>query len=420
MGRIFVTGLGFTTSIGNDKPAVAESLRQMRSGIEHCPAIAEAPGSPVKVLGTLKGFQTNSFDPEDWIYPDNYKIRRDVLRGMSPHVLFAYCSMVQAIEDAGLTPEAIAHDNATGLFTGSAGSAIFTYEQIRRMSDLGANRVSPLGVVASSVGTLSYNLVAGFKITGSSCGFASACATSGHALGFAYNELQAGRQKRIFVVGAEDNNHQTILGFTAMRALSTNPDPACASRPFDAGRDGFVGTGGAAVVLLETEEAAAERGATPYAEFLGWGQASDGYNVAISHPEGDGLARAMELALASSGKTAADVSYVNAHATSTPIGDVSEIRALKRVFGNQGGPAISSTKALTGHGLSLASAMEAGFTVLGMREGFTPGSANISELDKEAEGLNIIRETRPEAPQVALSNSSGFGGANVCLCFGQV
>jgi 3-oxoacyl-[acyl-carrier-protein] synthase-1 len=194
-------------------------------------------------------------------------------------------------------------------------------------------------------------------------------------------------------------------------------DPALASRPFDAARDGFVGTGGATVIVLESEAEIARRGVTPYCELLGWGQASDGYNVAISHPNGDGLKAAMENAFQATKIAPADVDYVNAHATSTLIGDISEARALKAVFLGNGaaGPAISSTKALTGHGLSLAGAMETAFTALAMREGFMPGSAHISRLDPECEGLRVLRETDPQAPRIALKNSSGFGGANVAL-----
>jgi 3-oxoacyl-[acyl-carrier-protein] synthase-1 len=210
----------------------------------------------------------------------------------------------------------------------------------------------------------------------------------------------------------------SILPFAGMRALSLQKDPALASRPFDAARDGFVGTGGGVVLVLETEDEVARRGAKVYCEVAGWGQASDGHNVAISHPEGHGLRAAVELAFRSSGVTAEEVDYINAHATSTPIGDISEVRALKALFKTPAArPAISSTKALTGHGLSLAGAMESAFCALAIKEGFMPGSAHISQLDPECEGLNIIRSTLPAQPNVVLNNSSGFGGANVSLVF---
>ena len=201
-----------------------------------------------------------------------------------------------------------------------------------------------------------------------------------------------------------------------MRALSLNTDPETASRPFDVARDGFVGTGGATVLVLESEDEVARRGVRPYAEFVAWGQASDGHNVAISHPEGEGLRRAMAQALRAAKIEPGEVDYINAHATSTPIGDLSEARALRRIFSDHGAhPAISSTKALTGHGLSLAGAMETGFCALAMRDGFMPGSAHIAQLDPALGDLNILRETVEMRPRVVLNNSSGFGGANVSI-----
>jgi 3-oxoacyl-[acyl-carrier-protein] synthase-1 len=233
-------------------------------------------------------------------------------------------------------------------------------------------------------------------------------------VGFAYDEIALGRQKRMFVAGAEDGNVESILPFAGMRALSLQANPDLASRPFDIGRDGFVGTGGAAVLVLESDEEVERRGIRVYGEIAGWGQASDGYNVAISHPEGEGLRVAMENALRRAGVESEAVEYVNAHATSTPIGDISEARALKAVFPNGATrPAVSSTKALTGHGLSLAGAMETAFCAVALREGFIPGSAHIVNLDPACEGLNIIRATLPQPPHVVLNNSSGFGGANV-------
>ena len=290
-----------------------------------------------------------------------------------------------------------------------------------RMMKLGVARCSPLGIVASIVGTLNFNLVASLRIQGASCGFSSACASSAHALAYAFDDISLGRQRRMFVVGAEDGNVDAILPFAGMRTLSLQTNPDLASRPFDAARDGFVGTGGSTVLILESEDEIARRGVAPYAEVLGWGQASDGYNVAISHPDGSGARSAMTRALAASRLDPGEVDYVNAHATSTIIGDVSEARALRAVFQDGGlRPAVSSTKALTGHGLSLAGAMESGFCALAMRDGFTPGSAHISRLDPECSNLNIIRSTLPTPPGVVLKNSSGFGGANVALLFRRI
>lgn len=211
-----------------------------------------------------------------------------------------------------------------------------------------------------------------------------------------------------------------ILPFASMRALSLSTNPDAASRPFDTGRDGFVGTGGGVVLVLETEDEVMRRGAKPYCEVVGWGQASDGHNVAISHPEGHGLRAAMENALKATRTAPEAIGYVNAHATSTPIGDASEVKALKAVFpGTSMRPAVSSTKALTGHGLSLAGAMESGFCALALRDGFIPGSAGITQLDLVCEGLNIIRSTLPSQAGMAMNNVSGFGGANVSLIFRQ-
>ena len=414
MPTVFITGLGFVTSIGNDASAVAASLREMRHGFETYPPF-QKPEIACKVIGTIKGFNTDSTDPEDWTWPAGYDIKRETIRSMAPHGLFAHCAFLQAIADARLG-EADISNRGTGLFAASGGSPMLTYYHHERMLKLGPARCSPLGIVASIVGTLNFNLVAAFKIQGASCGFSSACASSAHALAFAFEEIRLGRQKRMFVAGGEDGNRDAILPFAGMRTLSLQTDPALASRPFDVARDGFVGTGGGAVLVLEGEDEVARRGVRPYCELAGWGQASDGYNVAISHPDGAGSQAAMENAFASSGIAPAEVDYVNAHATSTLIGDISEARALRSVFGEMGvRPAISSTKALTGHGLSLAGAMETGFCALTFREGFVPGSAHITNLDPACEGLNIIRSTVKGPPRVALKNSSGFGGANVAL-----
>ncbi|MEZ5277516.1 MAG: beta-ketoacyl-[acyl-carrier-protein] synthase family protein [Opitutaceae bacterium] len=412
--RVYVTGLGFISSIGNDAGQVAENLRHLRHGIEHYPPFDQAD-IPISVLGTIKGFDVDSVDFEDWSYPDRYRIKREILRGLAPHGVYAYCGLLQALDDAGLSREDISNP-MTGLYAASAGSPFLMKRNFERMDAVGVMRCPPTGIVASIAGTLNFNLVAAFGIRGVSCGFSSACASSGHGIGFAVEDIRAGRQNRIIVVGAEDCNRDSILPFAGMRALSLEADPDKASRPFDLNRSGFVGTGGACVMILESEEEMERRKAEPYVELTGWGQASDGHNVAISHPDGIGLRDAMNLALKDAGIGPADIDYINAHATSTPIGDVSELRAIKAVFGvGAGRPAISSTKALTGHGLSLSSVLEAGFTALAMRRGFTIGSAHIEEPDPECDGLEILRTTREPGPRTALCNSSGFGGSNVVL-----
>jgi 3-oxoacyl-[acyl-carrier-protein] synthase I len=414
MPRVFITGLGFVTSIGNDAATVTRNLRELRHGFELYPAF-QKPEIPCKVVGTIKEFNTDSADPEDWTFPARYRIKRELLRSMAPNGLYAHCAMLQAVEDARLT-DADVSNVGTGLYAASGGSPFLTHYHHERLLKVGVMRCSPLGIVASIVGTLNFNLVAAFKILGSSCGFSSACASSAHGLGFAFDDIALGRQKRMFVVGAEDGNYDAILPFAGMRTLSLQTDPNLASRPFDAARDGFVGTGGGTVVVLESEDEVARRGVKPYAEVLGWGQASDGYNVAISHPDGNGSATAMTNALRASHVAPTEIDYVNAHATSTLIGDISEARALRAVFGDGvARPRVSSTKALTGHGLSLAGVMETGFCALAMREGFTPGNAHLTNLEPQCAGLNIPRTTENTAPKLVVKNSSGFGGANVAV-----
>lgn len=419
MPKVYLTGLGFITSIGNDVAAVTRSLRELRHGIEVY-APFQKPEIPVKVAAPVKGFQTDSVDCEDWTYPERYRVKREILRGMCPNALYAYCAMQQALEDAKLSEADWSNDD-TGLYAASGGSPYLLGHMIQKMHTQGVMRCSPLGIVAGIAGTVNFNLVAHFKIKGASTGFSSACASSSHGAGFAYDEIALGRQKRMFVVGAEDGNVDSILPFAGMRALSLQTDPAKASRPFDVARDGFVGTGGATVLVLESEEEVARRGVKPYCELAGWGQASDGHNVAISHPEGLGLKAAMERALKSALVSPGEVDHINAHATSTPIGDISEAKAIRAVFGAAGAkPLVSSTKALTGHGLSLAGAMETGFCALALRDGFIPGSAHISQIDPACADLNIPLTTLEKQAGVVMNNSSGFGGANVSLVLKKV
>ena len=418
MEPVWITGMGLITSIGNDRETVTRNLLELRHGIENPPEL-QVDSSPVKVAGTVKGFEVDSTDPEDWVYPEQYRVPRATLRSFSPHVLYAWCALSQAIEDAGLSQDDL-HDPDAGLYTSSGGSMRSIHKHFEKMDQRGVMACNPLAIVASIAGTLTFNLVAALGIRGSSTGLVSACASSGHALGMALDEIRLGRQKRMLVVGAEDCNFESIVPFCGMRALSLEADPNHASRPFDLKRNGFVGTGGAVCLVLETESEARRRGSTPYARFSGWGQASDGHNVAISHPEGRGLRDSMNKALTDARAEASSIEYVNAHAPSTPIGDASEIKALKQVFPAPQRIAVSSTKALTGHGLSLSSIMEASFCCLALREGFIPGSANVSEPDPELEHLQLIRQTETRQVDRILSNSSGFGGANVSLIFDRV
>jgi 3-oxoacyl-(acyl-carrier-protein) synthase len=408
-----ITGLGFITSIGNDRPTVLRSLRELRHGFESVEFFGN-PDLPVKVAGTVKGFAFPTPNWRDWVWPDHFAVDRELLRGLAPHGVYALCALQQALADAGLDPAALA-GGQTGLFCASAGSPFLLGHFLNQMYATRGERGNPMGIISSIAGTLNFNLAAHYKISGAVCGFVSACASSSHALGYAMDEIRLGRQQRMLVVGAEDMTAESIVSFSTLRALSNNPDPATASRPFDRRRDGFVGTGGAVALVVEDAALACRRGARVYAELVGWGQAGDGYSVATSHPEGAGLREAMRRTLADARVDAHEVSYVNAHATSTPAGDRSEALALQAVFTSNGAkPRVSSTKALTGHALSLAGAMEAAFCARAIAEGFIPGAAHLEEPDPVCAGLDFPRVSLCEAPHFVLNNSSGFGGSNVC------
>jgi 3-oxoacyl-(acyl-carrier-protein) synthase len=321
----------------------------------------------------------------------------------------------QALANAGLRPADIAEDAGTGLYCASAGSAMLLHHNLAQMRAVRGVRGNPMGVVSSIAGTLNFNLAAHYRITGTVCGFVSACASSSHALGYAIDDLRLGRLRRAIVVGAEELNADSLLPFAHMRALSKQSDPRLASRPFDAGRDGFVGAGGAVALVIETPQAASSRGAAPMARAAGWGQAADGHSVAASHPEGAGLLLAMERALADAGATPEGVDHVSAHATSTPVGDYAEAAALRRLFSSRGlRPPVGATKGLTGHGLSVSGVMQAAFAVLSIAGGFLPGNPHLEAADPGCEGLNLPRSTLGRAASRVLSNSSGFGGSNVC------
>jgi 3-oxoacyl-(acyl-carrier-protein) synthase len=408
-----ITGLGFVTSIGHDRATVLRNLRELRHGFEPVEFFGN-PNLPVKVAGTIKGFAFPTANWRDWRWPAQFTIDRELLRGLAPHGVYAICAVQQALAEAGLDPAQLG-DGTTGLFCASAGSPFMLGSFLAQLHATRGERGNPMGIVSSIAGTLNFNLAAHYKITGAVCGFVSACASSSHALGYAMDEIRLGRQQRMLVVGAEDLTAESIVSFSSLRALSANPDPATASRPFDRQRDGFVGTGGAVALIVECADLARARGAPIQAELIGWGQAGDGHSVAISHPEGAGLRAAMRRTLADAHVTAADIDYVNAHATSTPAGDRSEALALHAVFTQAGAtPPVSSTKALTGHGLSLAGAMEAAFCTLALSEQFIPGAAHLEEPDSVSAGLNFPRTSFAAAPRLALNNSSGFGGSNVC------
>jgi 3-oxoacyl-[acyl-carrier-protein] synthase-1 len=412
MRRAVVTGLGFITSIGNNRAAVLENLRQARSGIEIHPGL-DQPGVPYKLAGTIKGFDLESPNREAWKFPGGLTIPRTLLRGLPPHGVFAYAAMQEAIADAGLPEDQISHER-TGLMCASAGSTRMLHGNVEKMLKEGIHRCHPNSVSMSIAGTLNFNLVAAFKIRGPATGFVDACSSSAIAFGHALDLVRYGRQDIVFVVGAEDCDIFSILPFGSCRALTSGTDPSVHPCAFDVKRDGFAATGGAAVLVVEELEHAQERGARIYAEAAGWGQTSDGYHVMAPEPNGEGLERAMEQTLHDAQMSSAEIDYVNAHATATPLGDPAECRALKKVFG-KASPLISSTKSQTGHALSMAGALEAAICCLAIREQFTPVSMNITELDPACEGLRIVTNPIAHAPRAVLSNSSAFGGANVSL-----
>ncbi len=410
---VFITGLGFITSIGNDAESVTASLREGRHGMT-VHALYDNPSISIKVAAPVREFTVDSPSWRDWTWPARYDIPRETLRGFAPHGVYAFCAFEQALADAGLSRSDLT-DGSTGLFCASAGSAFMLHHHLAQAHASRFERGNPLGVVSSIAGTLNFNLAAHYGITGAVTGFVSACASSSHAIGYAMDEIRLGRQERMIVVGAEELNADTVMPFAPMRALSIQSDPLTASRPFDMARDGFVGTGGAVVLILEEASLARRRGATARAELIGWGQASDGHNVATSHPDGAGLREAMRRALRDGTTDPHSIDYVNAHATSTLVGDRAEAFALRATFTDQGAsPVISSTKGLTGHGLSMAGAMEAGFCALSLSEGFMPGNAHLVNPDPVCKGLNLPRASVSTAPSLALNNSSGFGGSNVC------
>ncbi len=411
--RVVVTGLGFITSIGNNRDQVLRSLRDCRTGIEYYPPLERA-GVPARLAGTVKEFTFPELHPDEWTYPQRYEIPREQLRSMSPNVLYAFCAMQQAIADAQLSPDLVSNPR-TGTMCASNGSPWLTYEYLDIMLKKGPQRCNPMALIGSIAGTVNMNLVAGFGIKGASLGFSSACASSAHALGAALDKIRSNRQDIVFVAGAEDCTLLSILPFVATRALTTQRDPEVSPCAFDRKRDGFVVAGGAAVLVLEELNHAQGRGVPIHAEVLGWGEASDGYSVMAPEPQGDGLARAMKSAIDDAGISANDVDYINAHGTSTPVGDAAEIRAIKRVFTGPKSPYVSSTKSITGHGMSLAGAMEAAFCCLALRERFTPVSAHITELDPEFDSVAVVTAPIDHAPDIALTNSSGFGGTNVAV-----
>lgn len=400
MKRVVVTGLGITSCLGLDAESVTESLRIGRSGIKFKQTYADM------------GFRSHIAGSVDIDFKEY--IDRKVLRFMGDAAAYAYISMQQAISDAGLTEQQVSNPR-TGLVMGSGGAS--SSNQVAAadiLRDKGLRRVGPYRVTQVMGSTTSACLATPFKIKGVNYSMSSACATSAHCIGNAMEQIQLGKQDIVFAGGAEEEHWTMSSLFDAMGALSTkyNDTPEKASRAYDADRDGFVIAGGGGVLVLEEYEHAKARGAKIYAELTGYGATSDGYDMVA--PSGEGAVRCMEQATST---VKAQIDYINAHGTSTPVGDLAELGAIKQAFGNNI-PIVGSTKSLSGHSLGAAGVQEAIYSLLMMEKDFIAASANIDTLDPEADGVPIIRERKDNAGlKTIMSNSFGFGGTNACLVF---
>lgn len=402
--RVVVTGMGIVSCIGNDVPAVTESLRSLKSGIRANPRYAE--------LGMRSQVSSGITDRDELLQ----KVDRKLARFMGDAALYAFLSMEQAIADSGLGEDLISHPR-TGLIAGSGGgSPINQVEGMDILKERGIRRVGAFRVPRIMSSTVSANLCTAYSIKGLNYSITSACATSAHSIGAAAEQIAWGKQDVMFAGGGEEESAELSLFFDAMGALSSkyNDTPETASRPFDATRDGFVAGGGGAMLVLEEYEHAKARGAKIYAELIGYGANSDGADMVA--PSGEGAVRCMRMALEDAGRK---VDYINSHGTSTPAGDMTELKAIREVFGEDV-PPISSTKSLTGHSLGATGAQEAIYSLIMMKDGFISGTANITTLDPEAEGFPIVQETREASMDVILSNSFGFGGTNASLLLARV
>lgn len=397
MRRVAITGMGIVSCLGYHLEDVAKALFEGRPGITFVEEYARQ-GIRSCVAGIPK-------------FDDEIKIDRRLRRYMSDAALYAYHATQSAIADAGLSREALA-STRTGLIVGSGtGSPRELVEAIDAYKSRGAAKVLPYEIPRIMGSTTSANLVTAFGIRGISYSITSACATSAHSIGHGAELIQFGKQDRVIVGGAEEVSWISTLLFDAMNALSTgfNDRPRSASRPYDKKRDGFVIAGGAGILVLEELDSALARGARIHGELIGYAATSDGGDMVT--PDPDGAARAMRLAMEQGGET---VNYINSHATSTRIGDVVELEAIRQVFGNHI-PYISSTKGLTGHPIAAAGAHEAIYCLLMLRHGFIAGCANLDEPDETTEGFPLVGASRHASLNTILSNSFGFGGTNASL-----
>ncbi|MFQ3196111.1 MAG: 3-oxoacyl-[acyl-carrier-protein] synthase-1 [Colwellia sp.] len=397
MKRVVITGLGIVSSIGNDTEEVLASLKAGRSGITRSESFAEM------------GLRSQVWGKPD-IEVKDY-IDRKALRFMGEASAFAYIAMDQAIKDSKLAPDQVSNFR-TGIVAGSGGaSSENVVKSADTLREKGVKRVGPYAVPKTMSSTISACLATPFKILGVNYSISSACATSAHCIGHAAELIQLGKQDVVFAGGGEEVHWSLAMMFDGMGALSSkyNDTPELASRTYDADRDGFVISGGGGMVVVEELEHALARGAHIYAEIVGYGATSDGFDMVA--PSGEGAIRCMQQAMQG---VDAKVDYLNTHGTSTPVGDVKELGAIQAVFGDNS-PAISATKAMTGHALGAAGVHEAIFSLLMMEHSFVAPSININTLDEKAEGLDIVSEKRDMELNLVMSNSFGFGGTNATL-----
>ncbi|MFV1921488.1 MAG: beta-ketoacyl-ACP synthase I [Methylotenera sp.] len=403
MKRVVITGLGIVSSLGNNKAEVKKSLFEGKSGISFQPEYVDR-GLRSHVAGSVKNLNIEEH------------IDRKLLRFMAKGHAYTWIAMQEAIADASL-PEDLVSNVRTGLIVGAGGTSTESMLQsTNTLAEKGIRRVGPYMVTKTMSSGIAACLATGAKIKGVNYGISSACSTSAHCIGAGVEQIQLGKQDIVFAGGGEEEHWTMSFLFDAMGALSTkyNETPEKASRTYDADRDGFVISGGGGIVVLEEYEHAKARGAKIYAEVVGYGATSDGYDMVA--PSGEGAVRCMNLALQGhDGNKIEKVDYINTHGTSTPVGDTKELEAIREVFGNST-TAIASTKSLSGHALGAAGVNEAIYTLIMMENNFIAASANIETLDPAAEGLNIVRKRIDNVKiETALSNSFGFGGTNATL-----
>ena len=401
MRRVVITGLGIVSSIGNNATEVTESLKNGKSGIQFCDDYAEL-GMRSQIAGRVH------IDLDEFI-------DRKQKRFMGDAAAFTYIAMQQAISDAGLDLEVI-KDPKIGLITGSGGgSSHISVAAADIARKKGVKRIGPYGVTKTMGSTTSACLATMFGIQGTSYSISSACSTSAHCIGHAADIIRSGRHHTVFAGGGEEESWEMSILFDAMGAMASkyNETPTKASRTYDINRDGFVIAGGGGMLVLEDLEHAEARGAKIYAELIGFGATSDGYDMVA--PSGEGAIRCMQQAME---EFSGDIDYINTHGTSTPVGDIKELEAIKTVFSeHEKIPAISATKSLTGHALGAAGVNEAIYSLLMMQNDFMSASANIEELDPAAEDLPILTKRQDGKIDTIMSNSFGFGGTNASLLF---